>query len=625
MCGIAGLWDPDKKLEIQNTSLMESLVAPIRTRGPDHCGTLIDQAQGLILAHTRLSIVDTSEAGNQPFVNRKGNKTIIFNGEIYNHKELRSLLIEKQSLRGTSDTEVFLELIEQEGIQKALSLSKGMFAFALWDQEENTIYLSRDLNGEKPLYFSIQDNIAVFGSDPRSFSFIRSLTPSKSAALCFLEYGYCLPSYQIFEGVYSLHKGSCLAIKKLADGSLFTHKIIIEKTPQFKKEQIAGISEGACLNLFEKVLTESIEKHLEADVEVGAFLSGGADSSLVCAIAARLGKKPKAFNIGFDDANFDESQRAQEIAKHLGLEITSKKLTKNDIVSLIPELLVAYPEPLADPSCLPTLAVCRLASKSLKVVITGDGADEHFGGYDRYRLAQKLMTLGLFTPKWAIQLAQSSVQAIKNDGMRTKRDKILKGLQALKNSNAIHRAYPAVHRISPLSSELILDKKTISKQWLVNSEPTTDYQYMLNCDQNNYLPANILVKTDRASMHYGLELRSPFLYQDVIEFAAALPEKFKKGKILNKRLLEKYLPEHLIKGPKKGFGIPLDTLLRKELKNFLVTSLTPEKAENAGLDSTTIQKLIREHLSGQRNWHYVLWAAICWTNWYNTYENVSTK
>lgn len=611
MCGIAGVWDLTKA----RADLMDfksKLLEPILQRGPDATGYALATEDPVLLVHSRLSIVDLTPSGAQPMISVNNRYCLSFNGEIYNHKEIRAEIKAKAPhflWQGNSDTEVLLKAIELWGIQEALAKSKGMFAFALFDSVEKKMWIARDRLGEKPLFFKATPKQLLFGSDPRSFDAISPLRVRHSALRDFLEYGYCRGMYSAFEGVLKLPAGHLLEVC-LANDELVYCSGAYKRNSFGPKLQMP--IQRAALEL-EGRLLHSVEKHLEADVQVGAFLSGGLDSSLICAMAAKLGKSPRAFTVGFDEEDVNELSKAQAIAAHLKLE-HHHILLNGKLASQIAahQLNLAYPEPTADHSALPTLLVSDLASQSRKVVLTGDGADELFGGYDRYRIVPRLLRVKGMVPPQAWTIVQAL--AHKNTSNPRLRDKALKALAGLRQPGGLESVYPSTLKYGE-NIESLLAKDFSAACWVRNHDITSDHEQMLRWDLDNYLVDDILCKVDRATMFHGLEARSPFLYVDVSEFAQQLPDSLRKGKQLNKILLQKYLPANLIDGPKKGFGLPLDRWINSDMKEFVADSLSARRVSYAGANPKAVQKLLKEHWSGQKKHHLLIWALVTYVNW----------
>lgn len=611
MCGIAGIWD----LQKPRTDLIDfksKLLDPILQRGPDATGYALASEDPVLLVHSRLAIVDLTPAGAQPMVSVNNRYCLSFNGEIYNHREIRALIqkTEPQLLwQGHSDTEVLLKSIELWGIEEALSKAKGMFAFALFDSHEKRMWVARDRLGEKPLFFKAAPKQFLFGSDPRSFDAISPLKVRASALRDYLEYGYCRGMYSAFEGVLKLPAGHVLEVRlknnELVYGSKAYKRLSFASKIQMPVQRAALELEGRLLS--------AVEKHLEADVQVGAFLSGGLDSSLICAMAAHLGKSPRAFTVGFEEADVDELSKAQAIAKHLGLEHQHIHLS-GKLASQIAahQLNLAYPEPTADHSALPTLLVSDLASQSRKVVLTGDGADELFGGYDRYRMVPKLLKIKGMVPAQVWAIAQTLLH--RDTSNPRLRDKGLKALAGLRQPGGLESVYPSTLKYSESIENLLL-KDTPSANWVRTFGIESDHEQMLRWDLDNYLVDDILCKVDRATMFHGLEARSPFLYSDVSEFAQQLPDNLRKGKHLNKILLGKYLPNTLTDGPKKGFGLPLDRWISTEMREFVADSLSAPRVSYAGVNPKAVSKLLNEHWSGQKKHHLLIWALVTYVNW----------
>ncbi len=641
MCGISGLWLFKNNQDLDLTNTIEKMANALSHRGPDDSGIWIDRSVGIGLGHRRLSIVDLSTAGHQPMASKSGRFIIVFNGEIYNHDQLRRHIQTKtkydQKFIGDSDTETLLSAIEVLGIKKALDLSKGMFAFALWDRKEKELTLVRDRFGEKPLYWGILNGHGItFSSDVSAFREVRPFSNplDRDAIDSYMRLGYIKAPKCIYKGIQQLLPGHLVTIKANSSETFpdqlpesfswwNTQEKYFEYAFNSKKIEYSSVNEK--LQDLKDVLKEAIRIQSIADVPLGSFLSGGIDSSLTTALLQENSKSPiRSFTVSFpDEPKFDEGPCASEIAKVLKTNHTEVALTAKDAQALIPLLPNLYSEPFADSSQVPTHLLCREARKSgLTVALTGDGGDELFGGYNRHRLAPLLHRRLGFTSspirkilKSAIQNAPFELLGLSSDGLaQQKRQKLASAIGAANSLEAIY----AVLLESNLNEGR--NSKTISP---LPTAPTPEEQIML-ADLINYLPFDILVKVDRASMAVGLETRAPFLDPSVAQTAWSLPLQLKIrtkerryiGKWALKELLKEYLPPELYKRPKTGFAMPIGSWLRGPLKPWADDLLNRTIIKkHRWFNSAEIEHIWNQHLSGNFDHIGTLWPVLMAHSW----------
>lgn len=642
MCGFSGFFS--SKYLPQNTE--QTLVAmgrAISHRGPDDSGQWWDIDAGIGLSHRRLSILDLSPAGHQPMLSGDGRFVIAFNGEIYNHQELRSEL-EKAAdneWRGHSNTETLLAAIDAWGIEATLKKSVGMFAFALWDRAERTLTLARDRLGEKPLYYGLQNDVFMFGSELKALKAhpVFRGEIDRDVLTLYLRHNYIPSPYSIYKGIQKLPPGTYLQINAAFDPEIKAYWSVSEIAESGQKNLFAG-SEAEAREELEQLLAQSINDQMMADVPLGAFLSGGVDSSTIVALMQTLSNKPvKTFTIGFREEGYNEAEYAHAVAKHLGSEHTELYVSPEQAMAVIPDLPHIYDEPFADSSQIPTWLVSKLAREQVTVSLSGDGGDELFGGYNRYFMGQsiwnKLDRLPLAF-RGSLAGAMTSIAPERWNSVAGKIEPLLPSKLRFGNpGDKLHKLAGVLASDSPeslylglvslwgnpsnlvLASQEPLTMLTDRKQW---PEIADFVQRMMVMDTLTYMPDDILVKVDRAAMSLGLETRVPFLDHRVIEFAWRLPLSMKikngQGKHLLRQVLYKHVPKALIERPKMGFGIPLDSWLRGPLRDWAECLLDENRLKQEGFfNAAPVRKKWQEHLSGQRNWQYHLWGVLMFQAW----------
>ena len=616
----------------------------ISSRGPDSSGEWFDNKNCIGLAHRRLSILDLSKEGNQPMSSDSGRYIMIFNGEIYNHIKLRTKLesdFKNIEWRGSSDTETILKCVELLGFDSTFRLLEGMFSIALWDRNENNLILCRDRIGEKPLYYGWQSDTFLFASELKSIKKHPDFTKKidLNSLNLFFKYNYIPSPYSIYEGISKLSPGTYISIN---------YKNRTEKTVKYWdfKSIVKNNSLNTDLrtdleitNQLETLLKSKIKDQMLSDVPLGAFLSGGVDSSMVVAIMQSISKKPvKTFTIGFEDQNFNEARYAKEIAEYLKTDHTELYVTSKDALNVVPLLHEIYDEPFADSSQIPTYLVSKLAKKKVTVSLSGDGGDELFAGYNRYILANKIWPKINFLPLIIRKNIGKSMRLISfknwnnlfffiNRFLSDKYiftnfgDKIHK-FSYLLDSLDISDLYDKIVSFWSPSDNIV---KNISikkvKNNFNNFKNISEIEKMMFTDTLTYLPDDILAKVDRAAMSVSLETRVPFLNHKLVEFASRIPLHLKlkdnNAKWILKQVLFNYVPKKLIERPKMGFGVPIDSWLRGPLKDWAENLLSADKLNKQGLLNTEIiRKKWNEHLSGKRNWQYHLWGVLMFQSWY---------
>lgn len=644
MCGFAGILEATPGPGLEAT--VGAMSATLRHRGPDDDGVWVDAAAGIGLGSRRLAIVDLSASGHQPMVSPSGRYVIAYNGEIYNHTAMRRELEGSGSrFRGRSDTEVLLAAIDRWGLRGALQRSNGMFAFALWDRRRRELSLARDRLGEKPLYYGFVGKGLAFGSELKALRAhpAFSAVVDRQALASFLRYKYVPAPHSIFRGIRKLPPGSFVSLG--SDASALPDPVRYWSMEDVVERGTAEAStmdadEGA--ERLDSLLRDAVRIRMEADVPLGAFLSGGIDSSTIVALMQAQSTDPvRTFTIGFHDATYDEAEHARRVAAHLGTDHTELYVTPDQAMATIPRLAEIYDEPFADSSQIPTFLVAQLARRSVTVSLSGDGGDEVFGGYNRYvwlpkvwrrfgRLPSGLRTaLGaalLAVPPRGWDVVGRAVSPLLTTRLRQRNqgEKIHKLALSLRgaNADAMYRALVS-HWQDP--SGLVLGGEP---------EAVTDTEdglrpdlglpaRMMYLDSVTYLPDDILTKLDRATMAVSLEARVPYLDHRVVASAWGLPLHMKVGdgggKRILRRVLNRYVPLELVDRPKWGFGIPLGTWLRGPLRDWAESLLAEDRLRSEGfLRPEPVRRAWRDHLAGRRNRQYEIWDVLMFQAWLAT-------
>ncbi len=579
MCGFVGICFAENSEQLLAISKMRDA---LMHRGPDDASLWRDEASGVALGHRRLSIVDLSSHGRQPMISSSGRYVITFNGEIYNFRELKHRLEKEQriQLTGHSDTEVLLGAIEVYGIDKALELSVGMFAFALWDKADQVLYLARDRFGEKPLYYGWIHHTLIFSSELKALSFFPGFSKAinKDILEVYLRYAYIPAPYSIYRNIYKVLPGKYLKISGVGKEE--------EKTYWSAKEVAQrGILSPTHLSFeqaadeLERRVSTAVGLQMLADVPVGAFLSGGVDSSLITALMQTQTKTPiKTFSVGFAEATFDEAPYAKTIAAHLGTQHTELYMTARDCEEILVNLPSLYDEPFADPSQLPTFLVAKLAKEQVTVSLSGDGGDEFFGGYQRYFYAQHLATFFKYIPS-SLRVAFGRSCAVLFNALPSGWQHSMSVQKCMKYARLLQEAkekYDYYFSLMSINSSKWLNRNVegAALRWPKDHEnwlkTNNFFEWMMFFDTMTYLPDDILTKLDRTTMAVSLEGRVPFLDHRIYEFAWQLPINYKMqkgdGKKILKEILYRYVPKALVDRPKHGFGFPLGKWLRGPLK-----------------------------------------------------------
>jgi asparagine synthase (glutamine-hydrolysing) len=648
MCGIAGIVDASGQVSRDALAgAVLAMSASLRHRGPDADGIWLDPEAGVALGHRRLSILDLSEHGAQPMASHDGRYAIVFNGEIYNFQSIRAALAERGSVfRGTSDTEVMLEAFAVDGVARSLEKLNGMFAFALWDRRDRVLWLGRDRLGEKPLYHGWSSGGAfLFASELRALvahpAFDREV--DRDALALLLRHCYVPGPHTIFRGVKKLPPGHLLRLSRGASGGLETSIEPYWRLDDVAREGLARPfrgSESEAVSALDELLGDAVRMRMVADVPLGAFLSGGIDSTAIVALMqASSTRKVKTFSIGFDDPAYDEAPYAKAVAAHLGTSHTELYVAAADVKDVVERLPDLYDEPFADSSQIPTYIVSRLARRDVTVSLSGDGGDELFFGYGRYPLSLKIWNVLRRIPEPLRRLAARTLAAAPRAavdalmapvgwalggelrggtlGERVQKDASLLACptpEALYHRLMSHWKDPARVVLGAVEPPTLFHDRARSRTLPRFSDR------MMAIDQQSYLPDDILVKVDRASMAVGLEARVPLLDPRVVAFAWRLPfgMKYRHGKTkwLLRRLLDKYVPARLIERPKRGFGIPVGALLRGTLRDWAEDLLREDVLRSEGyLSPAIVRERWADHLSGRHDWSAHLWDVLAFQAW----------
>lgn len=642
MCGISGFLNFNQKL-IKNDliSYANEMNISLRTRGPDFSDFWLEKNINLVLCHTRLSIIDLDKRANQPMLSRNGRFVIILNGEIYNFLSIKKDLIKSGlSFRTQGDTEVLLESISHFGIEKSLKLIEGMFSFVLWDKYEKKITIVRDRLGIKPLYYYFDKLTFAFASEIKAIRKLDWLDFSldRKSILSYVRLNYIPAPNSIYKNIKKVLPGEMITVdleKNIKKIQFWSFK----KFKPFHKEDINIDYEDKLHDLLRK----KVKSHLVADVPVGVFLSGGVDSSLIASITDEISKKKiNTFTIGFENSTFDEAKYAREVSRQLGTNHNEVYFSNNAFLDLIEKISDVYDEPFADSSQLPTLLLSQITRKKVKVAISGDGADELFGGYYRYFISNQYNKLILNSPEFfknliyviitkTPKLVWENIGQIlsKKYGKRQFSDKLLKLANVIKDSDENLFYLRLISNLNnPEDCVLNKDERSfIIFDSIIQKEFPNFIERMQLIDTLQYLPDDILTKVDRASMYHSLEVRVPFLDHEIVEFSKKIPQKMKiksgKGKIILKKILKNYLPNKIIEREKMGFGIPLNFLIEKKLSNQIESFLYEKEIQNQEIfDINFYRKRWEEHKTKKRDWKFLFWNFFVFQKWFSRWNSV---
>lgn len=611
------------------------MIAALRHRGPDDQGVWVDPDAPVVLAHRRLSILDLSPEGHQPMMSPSGRYAIVFNGEIYNFLALRSALEKEGAIfRGRSDTEILLASVERWGLEDTLSRIEGMFAIALWDRRARVLHLIRDRMGKKPLYVGWAGSDLVFGSELKALcahsDFSRDVDPQSLAS--YLQTGWIVPPRSIYKAAWSLSPGTRLTLD-LADlrapGSDLASRIepywSVREAAMRARAASAQPSETSAVSSFDRVFENCVRDRMVADVPLGAFLSGGIDSSAVVAMMQRLSPRPiKTYTIGFDDRSFDETQQAEAVARHLGTDHHMARMDGSQALEVVPRLSDLYDEPFADSSAIPMALLCGFARQDVTVALSGDGGDELFGGYHRHVAGARIHARSRWVPGHLRRLLARAILARPSGWWDARLTRIPQAGQKLhKAAQAFVFEDPAgIHRA--LLSVWADPAALIPGASVPDFEPDlpaglTFSEEMMLRDALTYLPADVLVKVDRASMAQGLEARAPFLDRRMVEYAWSLPPFLKirgsRGKWIVRTWLGKQIPPALFERPKRGFTPPVGAWIRGPLREWAEALLNPNSLHACGLEPGPVRRVWADHLTGEGDHAARLWTVLMLAAW----------
>ena len=655
MCGLTGFLEPRARQGADDLqAAVTRMTNTLAHRGPDHGGCWVDAETGVALGHRRLSILDLSPEGHQPMVSVSGRYVITFNGEIYNYRDIRKeldALGNAITWRGHSDTEVMLAAIETWGMKAALERFVGMFSFAMWDRQRRELYLARDRMGEKPLYYGWTDKCFLFGSELKALRVHPSWKGEieRGALALFMKRNYVPSPYCIFKNIYKLIPGTFLRVTPELAAKTPTYTDIASCTTTYWS--MKDVAERGALNPFQgseedalvkldELLRNVVRDQMVADVPLGAFLSGGIDSSLIVALMQAQSDRPiKTFTIGFHEKGYNEAVHAKTVARHLGTDHTELYVTPRDAIAVIPRLPVIYDEPFSDSSQIPTTLVSQMVRKTVTVSLSGDGGDELFGGYNHYFEVQRnwdrvnRIPVGVRT---LLSRALTTLSPARWNSLLGWWMSLLPGQLKQRTPGPKLHTLASILEISPPDNfykEAIShwrDARSLVREASEMSTASMGYsgganlpdffQTMMFLDSTNYLPDDILVKVDRASMSVSLESRIPLLDHRVVEFAWRIPLRMKvkqgQGKWLLRQLLHKYVPRAITERPKMGFGVPIDRWLRGELRDWAESLLDEHRIRQEGFfNPEPIREAWADFQSGRQGLETRLWNVLMFQAW----------
>ena len=650
MCGFTGYISSDPMDKFSNNeSIIHEMTGSLIHRGPDSEGYWKDSAEGIVMGFRRLAILDTSSNGNQPMISNNGQFVIVFNGEIYNHlilrKEIERIKKNHQWSSG-SDTETILCGFELWGIHETIQKCTGMFGFAVWCKKNKELVLGRDRLGEKPIYYGWQgeshDRVFLFGSELKAFqkhpSFQKEI--DRDSISSFLRYSYVPAPNSIYKDIFKLLPGHMLKVSQRNQKPETKEYWSASHIAQ-QNHKLSFASDSEAIDSLDEALRSSVKQQMIADVPIGAFLSGGIDSSVITSLMQEQSmEKINTFTIGFDQKGFNEAEHAKAVAKHLNTDHAELYIDSQDLLNVIPRLSELYDEPFGDSSQIPTYLISKFAKQTVTVALSGDGGDELFCGYNRYKITDKYWKKLKIIPPFLRRILANSILKIppqqidkmyslfsRNSQYANFSDKVLKGSNVIASQD-IADLYVGLISACKDPNSLVIDG--IESNKFLHSKLSTlrnldDLSLMMLMDLLTYLPDDILTKVDRAAMGVSLETRVPMLNHQIVEFAMQLPQEYKlrdnQTKWLLREVLHRRVPKELIDRPKAGFAIPIGFWLRTSLKAWADDLLSESSIHEQGFfNAVEIRERWQQHLSGTHNWEHFLWNILMFQSWHKNFH-----
>jgi len=626
MCGISGILTAHKN-NLFLKSNIKRMIGVLHHRGPDHNDFWINKDNSCVLGHNRLSILDLSKNGHQPYFVKR--YAISYNGEIYNHNSLRKELGNKVLWNSSSDTETLIKCIEKWGIRKTLNKVSGMFAFAIWDKKEKKLTIARDKFGEKPIYFGYYNKDFIFASELKAIQAVKNIK-FKISDFSLNEYfkrNYIPAPFSIYQNFFKLLPGHMLQITENEINKYNGLQNILSKMKKWDLEKKSNYKYKNIEENISSILNKSVKEKLISDVPIGCFLSGGIDSTIISYFASQ-NKKLNAFCIRFKDKTYDEGKYAKKVSKILNLKLYEKICTKKDLKKNIKKIPKIYDEPFSDSSQLPTLVLSEFAKKKVTVILSGDGGDEIFGGYNRYFLLNKFWNLSCFLPRFFVKNLFGTLKIIPNKVLKVfftdiNVFKIQKIIYAFSKSSNLIDFYNHVTMDMWTRScfkKIKINNFNINKIYLKKNDEKINLNDLIYLDTKISLPDDILCKVDRASMSKSLEVRAPFLNKKLKDYLNFLPKEKRfliQNKFFLKEILKKKFDENFLNRPKMGFKAPIDQWIKKDLNYLFLKFLDKKFIKKQNIfDIEFLKKIYNEHVNDKKNWEKFLWSYLIFQLWY---------